>query len=342
MKLLLVDDEPHVLDWLKQLFDEPGEFEVYTAASGRQALELIAKTPIDIMVSDIRMPGISGFELAEQVFANWPQCHIIFLSGYAMFDYVYRANQHNVRYLLKTEDDDVILAAVRRERDAILAARIDGEEKQTSCALLLADAIKRADAGAASNVLLDMQERFADAPMDDSAACDAYREVLHVALPALAEQSLSRLISQVSHPEKCETWRQAFIMLRNAMLKALPVKNNESGESAQLFLEQVRAYIQNHLSEELSLNRIADHFFYNPSYFSRIYSQFSGENLMDYVKRARINHACDCLRKTKKSIQEITSECGFESPQYFARVFRAQTGYAPNEYRKQFLSTSRD
>lgn len=115
-RLLIVDDEYHVVDWLAELFEEQEEFEfeIYKAYLGREALTILDHVKIDIILSDIKMPGMDGFTLADKITENWPQAKIIFLTGYNQFEYAYKATQYkNISFLLKTEDDDVILDEVR-------------------------------------------------------------------------------------------------------------------------------------------------------------------------------------------------------------------------------------
>lgn len=114
-KLLIVDDERHVVDWLSKLFQQYPEFdlEIYKAYTGTEALKILESSRIDVVLSDIRMPGMDGFALADRIYQNWPKARVIFLTGYDDFDYAYRANQYsNLRFIMKTEDDDVIIAAV--------------------------------------------------------------------------------------------------------------------------------------------------------------------------------------------------------------------------------------
>ena len=115
MRLLIVDDEPHIVDWLHDLMrSEFPDMDVRKAYSGIQAREMLEKEKIELLISDIRMPKMTGLELMRLVREKWPSCRILFLTGYGEFDYVYTAiQQKGVRYLLKTEDDEVIVRAVR-------------------------------------------------------------------------------------------------------------------------------------------------------------------------------------------------------------------------------------
>ncbi|MFE6076532.1 response regulator [Paenibacillus sp. NPDC057886] len=114
-RLLIVDDEEIITDALFETFARymPDRLDVCKAYSASEALAWMERSRIDIVLTDIRMPGMNGLELTEQIQAYWSHCRIIFLTGYSDFNYAYRAFQMpNVRYLLKTEGYDKILSVV--------------------------------------------------------------------------------------------------------------------------------------------------------------------------------------------------------------------------------------
>ena len=120
--LLIVDDELEILQWLEELFlyDYGGELGVYTARSAREALEQLNRVRFDVVLTDIKMPGMDGITLFERIKENWPRCKTVFLTGYRNFDDLYRVMNHrDVQYILKTEGDGVILAAVRHAFEAL-------------------------------------------------------------------------------------------------------------------------------------------------------------------------------------------------------------------------------
>ena len=64
MRVLFVDDEPRVLEAIQRmLFDAAGDWEVTTAASGPEALSILDASRFDVIVTDMRMPGMDGVEL---------------------------------------------------------------------------------------------------------------------------------------------------------------------------------------------------------------------------------------------------------------------------------------
>jgi two-component system response regulator YesN len=115
-RLLIVDDEEVITDGLYEAFSDilTYELDVYKAYSGKEALEWMKRTRIDVIVTDISMPGLSGIELIEQVQVLWPKCRVVFLTGYEQFDYVYQAIQmDDVKYILKAEGYDKVVDTVK-------------------------------------------------------------------------------------------------------------------------------------------------------------------------------------------------------------------------------------
>jgi two-component system, response regulator YesN len=115
--LLLVDDEPYLADGLYELFHDSVslELEVHKAYSGKSALGLCKSTKIDILLSDICMPDLTGLELMKKIRLQWPYCKIIFLTGHTDFEYMQNAIRYgSVDYILKTENDSQIVNAVQK------------------------------------------------------------------------------------------------------------------------------------------------------------------------------------------------------------------------------------
>lgn len=104
--LLVVEDEPIISDGLKSLFEEefPDIFQVYNCYHPKKALELFKFRLPDVVVSDVKMPKMTGIEMAEEMRKIKPDIHVLFLSGYDEFDYVYSAIKQDADdYILKTE-----------------------------------------------------------------------------------------------------------------------------------------------------------------------------------------------------------------------------------------------
>nr|WP_118182414.1 HD domain-containing phosphohydrolase [Paraburkholderia phosphatilytica] len=113
--ILIVDDEPGVLSALRRLLRRT-RYEVHTAESGAAALELLEAHSIDLVISDMRMPHMSGAEFLARVQQRWPDTVRLLLTGYADIGSVVSAiNEGGVHhYLHKPWDDQDLLLTVRR------------------------------------------------------------------------------------------------------------------------------------------------------------------------------------------------------------------------------------
>lgn len=127
-RLLIVDDLPIIVDGLLELFEQTQhlELELYKAYSGEEALEVLKAHSIDIVISDIKMPGLEGIELLQEIRSHWPSCKVIFLSAYNDFQYARSAITYGgFEYILKIESDDKIIHSVERA-----IAKLEEETKE--------------------------------------------------------------------------------------------------------------------------------------------------------------------------------------------------------------------
>jgi DNA-binding NtrC family response regulator len=117
-KILLVDDEPNVIKSITRILqNEP--WQILTAKTGREALDLMATTPVDVVLSDERMPGMSGVELLSAVSRIHPETVRIILTGHANTQLVFQAISDGAifRFLTKPWDDDELVAILRHAMD---------------------------------------------------------------------------------------------------------------------------------------------------------------------------------------------------------------------------------
>ncbi|SFF83289.1 Response regulator c-di-GMP phosphodiesterase, RpfG family, contains REC and HD-GYP domains [Duganella sp. CF458] len=114
MTILCVDDEPNILSSLRRLFRGKG-YEVLTAISGAQGLDLLEQQPVDLVISDMRMPEMDGARFLAQVRERWPNTVRLLLTGYSDVQSIQDAiNCGEIyRYITKPWDDNDILLIVR-------------------------------------------------------------------------------------------------------------------------------------------------------------------------------------------------------------------------------------
>ena len=81
-KILIVDDEKAIITLMEQIFSRAG-YEVKSAESGKEALELLEEDKIQVMFLDLNMPGMNGIELCKAIRKDMPMAMIFAVTGYA-------------------------------------------------------------------------------------------------------------------------------------------------------------------------------------------------------------------------------------------------------------------
>ena len=115
IKLLIVDDERIIRETIASLidWDSLGIFLIGTAENGIEAYNRILDDYPDIVLTDIKMPGLSGLDLIQRIKEINPDTQFVILSGYGEFKFAQRAMQYGVKhYLLKPCNEEQIIACL--------------------------------------------------------------------------------------------------------------------------------------------------------------------------------------------------------------------------------------
>ena len=115
IKVMIVDDQQLVRDGIKALLEIKDDFEIIgTAADGQQAIEMLQKIPTDVVLMDIRMPGLGGIEATRQIREKDKDISIIMLTTFNNDDYIVKAIKAGANgYLLKDIPKDDLAEAIR-------------------------------------------------------------------------------------------------------------------------------------------------------------------------------------------------------------------------------------
>lgn len=130
MNILLVDDESYVTESLRETipWEEIGIQAVYQASSAFMAIDRLEELDIDIVVTDVRMPEMSGLELIGTITERWPHIRCILLTGYSDFEYAKQAVQLQASaYILKPVDDREFIHSIAAAIRSIQEERMELE-----------------------------------------------------------------------------------------------------------------------------------------------------------------------------------------------------------------------
>lgn len=99
-------------------------------------------------------------------------------------------------------------------------------------------------------------------------------------------------------------------------------------------LQAVKEYLDAHFASKITLDMLAERFYINKFYLTRIFKEQFGESVTGYLLQVRITRAKQYLRFTDKPIEEIAHECGMHDANYFSRMFKKIEGVTPGEFRR--------
>ena len=103
-------------------------------------------------------------------------------------------------------------------------------------------------------------------------------------------------------------------------------------------IRQIMLYIRMNACNDISLKKVAEKFYLNQSYLSRIFREKTGITFWAYVTQVRLEKAKEMLKNEHLSLYEIAYQCGFNSVKNFHAVFKKHLGCTPGVYRKQIAN----
>jgi len=100
-------------------------------------------------------------------------------------------------------------------------------------------------------------------------------------------------------------------------------------------IENAIRFIQQNPQENLSLQSIAENAGFSLTYFDALFQKYTGYSPVEYARKYKLTRSALQLRTTRKTVLDIALEFGYESPESFARAFKAYYGLSPSDYRAQ-------
>ena len=116
-KVLIAEDEPPIMRMIKSTLESvDSDFKVTECCiNGKNAVEKLKNEDFDIVITDIKMPIMTGIELAGWIYQNKPDTKVIIVSGYSDFEYARKALEYKVfDYLLKPISKDKVSERLRQ------------------------------------------------------------------------------------------------------------------------------------------------------------------------------------------------------------------------------------
>lgn len=123
-------------------------------------------------------------------------------------------------------------------------------------------------------------------------------------------------------------------LLKEVSLSIAAKVNQYNSKSIKLILRRAMDYIQEHYSEQVTLNEVADSVYVSTCYISRLFKKELGINFVDYLNGIRMEKAKELLRDPRYKTYEVAEKVGIPDAHYFSRLFKKVVGLTPTEFRE--------
>lgn len=123
-----------------------------------------------------------------------------------------------------------------------------------------------------------------------------------------------------------------LLIIREEVGQPVP-KKGYSFESVnkKYVVEQVVSYFEDHYSEKISLDTIAENTYMSPFYISRVFKSETGDTPIHHLIKIRLEKAMELLQKEGRSIQETAAMVGYEDAYHFSKLFKKHYGISPSK-----------
>ncbi|WP_223156812.1 response regulator transcription factor [Thermosediminibacter oceani] len=365
LKLIIADDEPIVREGLKESvnWDELGLRVVGCARDGREALEIFTSCGCDVILTDIRMPFMSGLELTGRVKEIDPSVIVVLLSAYDEFRYAQEAIRLGAfDYILKPIDLDELKKtmekAVRKKQEMLdsenrVIPQLNREDMEffkpessrfpLKMEEELAKAVKRADGPLALEIFQRIWDEFCSKNYSLEFLKRWGFELVAIITRSVIEigENVDILfkntdpwaeISRKKSKEELYGWMKDLIEI---ICECIGL--NKNVRNKKLVEEVVRIIKENYHDKNLTLNSIAERLYITPNYLSTLFKTEMGQGFCEYLTEYRVERAKEMLKDVRLRIYEISDAVGYTDPHYFSKIFKSITGLTPREYREKIL-----
>ena len=337
-RLVVIDDEYIVITGISAIIEREnlGCTIIGTAEDGIHALEVIRETKPDVVITDIRIPGMDGLSLIEECREFLPDTAYIVISGYTEFEYARRALSLGVKeYIDKPVTIEKLTAAIRKlDRDAADGA--DNASGQINAQMkIVVRAIMDEDP---SGYTRAMKELFGILE-DFSASPEIFRGEIFKNLAAVMEifseqnkasgKSFKISYSDMEQYASFEDIRK--YAEKAAELPASYMQGEKTGSRHRIVREMLQ-YIDDNYSRDFGLNELADVTHMNPAYLSILFKEEAGQSFVKYLTSFRMKKAKELLDEGYKVV-EVSDMVGYNNYRYFCDIFKRLENMTPNEYK---------
>ena len=148
-----------------------------------------------------------------------------------------------------------------------------------------------------------------------------------------------QITDYILKPVNYEEFGSCIDNLKISLFEHRVSDTSEPEKQEERTIAGITRYLQEHLSEEMSLSVLAEEFHLNPQYISQLFRNEIGVNFLAYLTSIRMEKAKKLLLSTSLSVTEVADQSGYGDYRVFTKVFKKSEGVTPSQYRRDFLET---
>ncbi len=205
------------------------------------------------------------------------------------------------------------------------------------------EALRQIDALLPDIVIMDINIPFMNGLKVIEVSRTKHPEIAYVIVSGYDDFSYCRKALQLQitdyilKPVNYEEFGSCIDSLKISMYESKTSENSDLDKGDERVISSIMRYMQEHLSEEISLSLLADEFHLNPQYISQLFKNEIGVGFLAYLTNIRIEKAKKLLLSTALSVTEISSYAGYSDYRVFTKVFKKTEGITPSQFRREFL-----
>jgi two-component system, response regulator YesN len=351
LKVLIIDDEPLIRKGLKTIiqWNDYGFIVCGEAVNGEDGLKKTVELKPDLIIVDMKMPGMNGLDMIRHLRNSDIICKVIILSGYSDFDYAQKALEYGVEcYLLKPIDRVKLIEKVKQIYDSIIKDNswygfdkldIVLQDKVEKIVDKLYMAIAINSMTIVNDLMEDVKCSFTNLNYTEVTTKIGYIYIYTAIMNKLLtyNESLKGLID-IEGNVLYEIFNKKNLQQLHGYIKYkfISISDELSKIKPANIMDKILDYIDKNCSEDIKLDALAQNFNYNSIYLGKIFKNHTGKYFNTYLDMVRMEKA-KLLLKDGLKVYQVAEKVGYEDIRYFYIKFKKYAGIPPAAFKQTVM-----